>query len=133
MRLHVALGTACAGKDDVTRTCLHCALGRVLRAESAAFPEGELVLTLRCSEPTWLPIEGPRLYRELRGLLREARETARRGLVKLAIVDLRGKSHVEVTAVVRSPGGKTRVLSRPFPRQTLDLLGRGFSEHLAYC
>ena len=117
----------------VTRTCLHCALGRALRAESAAFPEGELVLTLRCSEPTWLPIEGGRLYRELRGLLREARETARRGLVKLAVLDLPGKSHVEVTAVVRSPGQKARVLSRAFPRQTLDLLGRGFAEQLASC
>ena len=105
----------------VTRTCLHCALGRALRAESAA------------SEPTWLPIEGGRLYRELRGLLREARETARRGLVKLAVLDLPGKSHVEVTAVVRSPRGKARVLSRAFPRQTLDLLGAGFAEQLASC
>jgi len=119
--------------DDVTRTCLHCALGRALRAESVAFPDGELVLTLRCSEATWLPIEGGRLYRELRGLLREARETARRGLVKLAVLDLPGKSHVEVTAVVRSPGQKARVLSRAFPRQTLDLLGAGFAEQLASC
>ena len=117
----------------MTRTCLHCALGRALRAESAASPEGEIVLTLRCAEPTWLPIEGGRLYRELRGFLRETREAARRGLVKLAVLDLPGKSHVEVTAVLRSPGRKTRVLSRAFPRQTLDLLGGGFAEQLAYC
>ncbi|TMA38998.1 MAG: hypothetical protein E6J75_10575 [Deltaproteobacteria bacterium] len=116
----------------MTRTCLHCVLGRAMRAESAASRDGELALALRCSEPTWLPLEGGRLYRELRGFLREAREAARRGLVKLAVLDLPGKSHVEVTAVVRPPGGKARVLSRSFPRQTLEALGSGFAEQLAY-
>jgi len=67
----IAYGTADAGAGDVTRTCLHCALGRALRAESAASSGGELVLTLRSSEPTWLPVSGTALYRELRGLLRE--------------------------------------------------------------
>ena len=117
----------------MTRTCLHCALRRALRAESAACRESELVVELRNSEPTWLPIEGGRLYRELRGLLREAREAARRGLVKLVVLDLPGKSHVEVTAVVRAPGRKARVLSRAFPRQTVEVLGGGFAEQLAYC
>ena len=117
----------------MARTCLHCALGRAMRAETATSRGGELVLMLRRSEPTWLPIEGPRLYRELRGFLRETREAARRGLVTLAVLDLPGKSHVEVTAVVRAPGRKTRVLSRAFPRQTLDVLGGGFAERLAYC
>ena len=121
------------GRDDVTRTCLHCALGRALRAESAASGGGELVLTLRSSEPTWLPVSGTALYRELRGLLREARDATRRGVVKLAVLDLPGKSHVEVTAVVRSPGRKARVLSRAFPRQALELLGGGFAEQLASC
>ena len=121
------------GTSDVTRTCLHCALGRALRAESAASSGGELVLTLRSSEPTWLPVSGATLYRELRGLLREARTATRRGIVKLAVLDLPGKSHVEVTAVVRSPGRKARVLSRAFPRQALELLGGGFAEQLASC
>ena len=120
------------GRTIVTRICLHCVLGRAMRAESAASRDGELALALRCSEPTWLPLEGGRLYRELRGFLREAREAARRGLVKLAVLDLPGKSHVEVTAVVRPPGGKARVLSRSFPRQTLEALGSGFAEQLAY-
>ena len=121
------------GRTIVTRTCLHCVLGRAMRAESAASRDGELALALRCSEPTWLPIEGRRLYRELRSLLREARQAARPGLVKLAVLDLPGKSHVEVTAVVCPAGRRARVLSRAFPRQTLDVLGGGFAEQLAYC
>jgi len=121
------------GRDDVTRTCVHCVLGRALRAESAASSGEEFLVTLRSSEPTWVPVSGAALYRELRGLLRDARDATRHGIVKLAVLDLPGKSHVEVTAVVRSPGRKARVLSRAFPRQALELLGGGFAEQLASC
>jgi hypothetical protein len=109
----------------VSRTCLHCALARALRAEVLA-PGGPLRVQLGRSDPVWLPIEGRTLYRAIRALLREARTEAED--VKLAVVDLAGKSHVEVTAVVRRTDGRSQVLGRAFPRFDPRMLARGFAE-----
>ena len=114
--------------------CLHCALARVLRrAASFGSASVEFRTLAARSDPVWLPTTGYRLCRAVHDLVRRACAAADGGSVKLAVVDLCGKSHVEVTAVVRSPGRKARVLSRAFPRQALDLLGGGFAEQLASC
>ncbi len=111
--------------------CLHCALARVLRrAGSRGLGSARLefcALAAR-SDPVWLPTTGYRLCRSLRDLVRRACAEADGGSVKLAVVDLSGKSHVEVTAVVRRRDGATRVLSCAFGRQDPRALGRGFAE-----
>jgi len=113
----------------VTRACLHCALARALGAEAAAFTASGLEVKLGRSDPVFLPASGARLYRALRRLLREARAQAERGPVKLAVLDLVGKSHVEVTAAV-ARGDGWRVLSCAFPHCDLAALPRGFGEHV---
>jgi len=110
-----------------SRSCLHCALARALGDEAAALEAAGLSVTLGRSDPVWLPVRGAVLYRALRRLLRDARTDAARGAIRLTVVDLTGKSHVEVTAAVPSGRG-ARVLSRAFPRFELGLLGRGFAE-----
>jgi len=111
----------------VTRACLHCALARALRAEAAAFADRGLTLGFTRSDPVWLPDSGMRLYRGVRRLLRAARTLADEGPVKLTVVDLPGKSRVEVTATVATRG-RHRVLSCPFPRHVRGTLASGFSE-----
>jgi len=108
------------------RTCLHCALARALRAETLA--PGSLRVHLGRSDPVWVPVPGQRVYRAIRALLREAGREA--DDVKLAVVDLVGKSHVEVTAVARRPDGSSRVFVRAFPRFAPGTLARGFAEAL---
>src|SRR5262245_24330435 len=109
------------------RTCLHCALARALRAETLA-PGSPLRVHLGRSDPVWLPVPGRQIYRGVRALLREARTEA--DDVKLSVVDLAGKSHVEVTAVARHPDGSSRVFVRAFPRFAPGTLARGFAEAL---
>jgi hypothetical protein len=109
------------------RSCLHCALARALGDESTALAAAGLTVTLGRSDPVWLPVRGAVLYRGLRRLLRAAQAGATRGTLRLAVVDLTGKSHVEVTAAVPSGRG-TRVLSHAFPRFDQSLLGHGFAE-----
>jgi hypothetical protein len=111
------------------RSCLHCALARALRAESEAYRATGLTLSFTRSDPVWLPAPGMRLYRAVRRLLQMARVRADGGGVKLAVVDLPGKSHVEVTATV--PVGRgTRVLALSLPRHAPGTLARGFAETL---
>lgn len=110
-----------------SRSCLHCALARALRAEAAAFNASGLDVRLSRSEPVFLPIAGGTLYRGLRRLLTAARTTAERSPVKLAVLDLVGKSHVEVTATVLC-GRTSRVLSCAFPCSDPATLAGGFVE-----
>jgi hypothetical protein len=114
----------------VTRTCLHCALARALRAESARFAARGLALVFTRSDPVWLPVSGARVYRSIRRLLDEAHARAGSGAVKLAVLDLSGKSHVEVTATVPTPRGVV-VLVRAFSRHAPGVLAAGFTEGLA--
>ena len=110
--------------------CLHCALARVLRrAASFGSASVEFRTLAARSDPVWLPTTGYRLCRAVRDLVRRACAAADGGSVKLAVVDLCGKSHVEVTAVVRHRDGTTRVLSCAFGRQDPRALGRGFAEY----
>jgi hypothetical protein len=111
----------------VLRSCLHCALARALHAESGAFVSRGLAISFARSEPVWLPRSGMRLYRGIRRLLRDARAAAEGNTVKLSVVDLPGKSHVEVTVTVATGRG-SRVLSCAFARHAHGTLSRGFSE-----
>ena len=86
-----------------------------------------LALAFARSEPVWLPRSGMRLYRAVRRLLRDARGAADGGTVKLSVVDLAGKSHVEVTATVATRGG-SRVLRCAFARHAHGTLAGGFAE-----
>jgi len=97
------------------QSCLHCALARAIRRESGALAARGLAVTLGRAEPVWLPSTGARLYRALRRLLREAGSQAQGPSLKLTVIDLTGKSHVEVTATI--PVGRgSRVLACAFPR-----------------
>jgi hypothetical protein len=111
----------------VERTCLHCALARALRAESATLTARGLALHFERTEPVWLPVSGMRLYRGVRSLLRQAAAHGEPGMVKLVVLALTGKSHVEVTATVPVPSG-ARVFAIAFPRFVPATLARGFAE-----
>jgi len=113
--------------DMVGRSCLHCALARALRAEGPAFAAGRLSVTFARSEPVWLPVSGTRLYRGVRRVLADARTHAVRSPVKLAVIDLPGKSEVEVTATALGRVG-ARVFRCAFPRYLPGTLVRGFAE-----
>jgi len=103
-------------------------MARAVRAESTGAANAGTISFVR-SEPVWLPAPGMRLYRDLRRLLRQARAEAGGGPIKLSVLDLLGKSHVEVTATVSS-GRSTRVLACSFPRHAAGMLGQGFAETL---
>jgi hypothetical protein len=111
------------------RTCLHCALARALRAESAALAAAGLAVRLGPFAPVLLPLSGAHVYRQLRRLLTAVRGEASGG-VKVAVLDLRGKSHVEVTATV-ARGGGAAVLSCTFARFDPAALPLGFAEGVA--
>lgn len=111
----------------MTRSCLHCALARALRSEADALAAQGLTVTFTRSDPVWLPTSGARLYRGVRRLLREARAASTGPAVKLAVLDLAGKSHVEVIATVRTARG-TRVLTCAFERHVSGTLAGGFAE-----
>jgi hypothetical protein len=109
------------------RTCLHCALARALRAEAPAFVERGLGLRLGRSEAVWLPVPGAVVYRGIRRLLASALAEAERSPVKLTVLALAGKSHVEVTATVLR-GTRSQVLAVAFPAVDPERLAGGFSE-----
>ena len=114
----------------MTRTCLHCVLARVLRAEADALRERGLEVRLGPSEAVLLPAAGAATYRTVRALLRAAMADAAGPRIRLAVVDQPGKSHVEVTAVFAA-ARRTRVLSCAFPRHDPGALAGGFAEHSA--
>ena len=113
----------------MSQSCLHCALARAIRRESGPLAERGLAVSISRAEPVWLPSPGARLYRALRRLLRDAGSQAEGASVKLTVIGLLGKSHVEVTATI--PVGRgSRVLACAFPRHAPGSLGRGFAEAL---
>ncbi len=112
----------------MTRTCLHCVLARVLRAEADALRERGLEVRLGPSEAVLLPAAGAATYRTVRALLRAAIADAAGPRIRLAVVDQAGKSHVELTAVF-ADARRTRVLSCAFPRHDPGALAGGFAEH----
>jgi len=112
----------------MTRTCLHCVLARVLRAEADALRERGLEVRLGPSEAVLLPAAGAATYRTVRALLRAAIADAAGPRIRLAVVDQAGKSYVEVTAVF-ADARRTRVLSCAFPRHDPGALAGGFAEH----
>jgi len=112
----------------MTRTCLHCVLARVLRAEADALRERGLEVRLGPSEAVLLPAAGAATYRTVRALLRAAIADAAGPRIRLAVVDQAGKSHVEVTAVF-ADARRIRVLSCAFPRHDPGALAGGFAEH----
>lgn len=111
----------------MSRVCLHCVLARALRAESRTLTERGLEVKLGPSEAVFLPGSGAKTYRRLRSLLREAAAQASGDRLKLSVLDLPGKSHVEVTATFATALG-ARVLSRAFPLHDPAALARGFAE-----
>jgi hypothetical protein len=111
-----------------SRACLHCALARALSTEADAYASRGLELRLTRSEPVWLPVRGATIYRGIVRLLQRARDEAAGGSVRLAVLSLPGKTHVEVTAVVASERGH-RVLACAFPQFVAARLAGGFSEH----
>jgi hypothetical protein len=98
-----------------------------VRAEAGTLRQHGLEVVLGASRPVLLPHAGRELYRGLRALLAEAADGTEGGRLKLAVVDLPGKSHVEVMAIVAGRQG-ARVHSRAFPRCVRGSLGLGFAE-----
>ena len=114
----------------MNRACLHCALARALKVETPALKSLGLDVRMGVSEPVFLPLPGARLYRRLRRLLRDTMaEAAPPGTVKLAVLNLPGKSHVEVTSAFPCTRG-ARVLSCAFPQHDPAAMPSGFAEHL---
>jgi hypothetical protein len=112
------------------RACLHCALGRALRAESKMLSAHGIEVRLSFPDPILLPTRGARVYRVLRRLLRQAATAAGTpGALKVAVIALRGKSHAEVTATF-STGRGARVTSATFPLFVPGTLAGGFAEAL---
>ena len=109
----------------MARICLHCVLARALRAEVQTL--AGLQVKLGPSAAVFLPGPGAMVYRRLRSLLREAAAHASGDRLKLSVLDLPGKSHVEVTATFATAIG-ARVLSRAFPLHDPATLARGFAE-----
>jgi hypothetical protein len=115
-----------SGGVDDSRTCLHCALARVLRAEAPALAARGVTVTMGRSDPVWLPISGTRVYRGVRRVLRAAAAASDHHVVRLAVIDLLGKPEVEVTAAALLPD-RALVFRAGFVRVVGPLAG-GFSE-----
>ena len=110
------------------RTCVHCVLARALAAESAALSRAGVSVRVRPTVPVSLPRAAAGVYRELRALLREA-AGAGAGVVRVALLDLRGRHCIEVTITVPHGAG-SRVLGRAFARHVEGTLHGGFLEGL---
>ncbi len=81
------------------------------------------------SEGALLPDRGGRIYRQLRGMIREVQPLALPGPVRIAVLaNIPGKSSVEVTATFGTENG-WEIRSRMFSRYVLDALWPGFAEH----
>jgi hypothetical protein len=131
--LHVASGATfrqirrvAGSRRPPATSCLHCSLARAVEAEWRGGAVGPVVRIGR-SEPLWLPVSGARVYRTLRELLRSVRADAADSL-KLAVLDLPGKSHVEVMATIARAGGRARSVSVRLPRYEATRLAGGFAE-----
>jgi hypothetical protein len=109
----------------MARICLHCVLARALKAEVHTL--AGLEVKVGPSAAVFLPGSGATIYRQVRSLLREAAALAKGDRLKLSVLDLPGKSHVEMTATFATAVG-ARVLSRTFPLHDPTMLARGFAE-----
>ncbi len=118
--------------EELTRTCLHCVLQRVLRRESDALAAQGLQVRLSHFDSVWLPQPGGQVYRRVRRFVREVQRAAEPGSpLKVAVLHgLAGKSHVEVMASFRSRDGY-RTLSCQLPRCLLHTLWLGFEGNIA--
>jgi hypothetical protein len=85
------------------------------------------VVRIGRSDPLWLPLTGAQVYRKIRGLLHAARAQSADSL-KLSVLDLPGKSHVEVVATFGRRGERTRSLAVALPRYEAARLAAGFAE-----
>ena len=110
----------------MARSCLHCSLARAVEVEWDGPLAGPVVRIGR-SEPLWLPLSGAKVYREIRRLLLAVRKQTADSL-KLSVLDLPGKSHVEVVATFNRRGERTRSLSVALPRYEAARLAAGFAE-----
>jgi hypothetical protein len=117
-----------SGGVDDARTCLHCALARVLQAETPALAARGVTVTMGRSDPVWVPLSGTRVYRGIRRVLRAAAAAGERHVGRLAVIDLLGKPEVEVTAAALLPA-RALVFRAGFAR-VVGPLGSGFSEGL---
>jgi hypothetical protein len=109
------------------RTCLHCALVRALRAEMPALARRGVTVVVGRSDAVWLPIPGTQIYRGIRHLLREATTAVADRRLRVAVVDLVGRAHVDVMATVLEPS-RARVFQVAFPRVVGAHLPGGFAE-----
>jgi len=114
-------------QGEVERTCLHCALLRALRAETPALERRGVTVVFGRSDAVWLPMPGTRIYRGIRRLLRDATTAVTDCRVRLAVVDLVGKPHVDVMATVLEPS-RARVFRVAFARVIDGRLAAGFAE-----
>jgi hypothetical protein len=108
-------------------SCLHCILSRALRAETPAFEARGIAVKIVPAEPIWLPAPGGSTYRALRRLLASTRIPAQSGPIKLTLLNMLGRPHVEVLAVV-TVGRSFRTLACTFPRHVPGTLDAGFAE-----
>lgn len=106
------------------RTCLHCVVVRTLVAENDVLRARGLEVRLGPSEGVFLPGSGRTIYRSVRALLRTAMAQSTGPHIRLALLALAGKSHVEVTAAFAVERG-VRVLSCAFPRHDPTALAGG--------
>lgn len=113
---------------DELRTCLHCALVRAIEAESRALQAGDVSVVVGRSDAVWVPISGARVYRGIRRLLRRVTPVAGGRVVRLSVVDLAGKPHVEVMAAALLPA-RAEVFGVEFPRVVTETLDGGFGEY----
>jgi len=122
-----------APKDEqLTRTCLHCVIQRVLRREAGALAARGLQVNWSHFDAVWLPQSGGKIYRRVRQFVRDVQGAAEPGSpVKIAVLhDLAGKSHVEVTASFRSRDG-WQALSCRLPRCLVHTLWLGLEGNVA--
>lgn len=115
--------------NTTERTCVHCVIARALRSEVPKFEAVALTLRLGRLDPVWVPQPACAVYRAVRALLAEARAQAARSPVKLTLVDMAGKSHLELIVSLRT-SSRAQVLTRAFPRHAAGTLERGFEEML---
>ena len=110
------------------RTCLHCAMVRAIEAESEALRVRDVSVVVGRSDAVWVPISGARVYRGIRRLLRQVTPVAGGRVVRLSVVDLVGKPHVEVMAAALLPA-RAAVFGVEFPRVVAATLDGGFGEY----
>lgn len=95
--------------------------------EVGRFASRRLVALLGRCETLWLAGSGMPVYRSLRRLLEQAEAAADAGGCKISVIDLPGKSDVEVEASVWR-ARRVRIFRCAFPRYQPGSLERGFVE-----